>query len=118
VSAATSLSLSLSVHWKGMIVAKCTNTACGPAMAMGSTLVQTIEPRSDTLIGQDPRQMPHELNRISIGGPSMLPSAVLGNLQLGMASSLPMQHHVNSVAANVNNNLLEYSPEDPLLDFW
>ena len=100
-----------------MIVAKCTNTTRCPVMAMRSALVKPIEYRTDTLIGQDPRQMPNELNRISIRAPSMLTCAILGNLQLGMASPLPMEHHVNGVAANVNNNLLEHGTEDSLLDF-
>ncbi len=89
----------------------------GPAMAFGGAYSEPIENGSYAVVWQHARQFANQLLGCLLGLPAILANAVLRHFKPRVVPTLPMQHQVQAICRDGDDDLLEDGAQNPLASF-
>jgi hypothetical protein len=107
----------LTVDGDLMCATEVADAQLGPAMAFGRAYSEPVENGSYAVVRQHARQFANQLLGCLLGLSAILANAVLRHFKPRVVPTLPMQHQVQAICRDGDNDLLEDGPQNPLAGF-
>ena len=86
-------------------------------MAFGRASSETIENGSDAVVWQHASELAQKLHGLHVGLPAILTTAVVDDFEPSVIPALPLQHQMEPIGLDSDDDLLEDSSQNPLADF-